>query len=246
MRIGLISDTHLPRQVKHLGELGPQVSKFLAGVDLILHGGDVVLGSVFDWCEQFAPVLAATGNNDYFTDPRMKPLQFLERPAPCRRSSSACSAARSTSSSAGTPTSNTSGTTAVTCWSTPAAPSCLTSTRPGWGRRRCSIYSRIWCTPRSCSLERLRGCGIPAGQVRSHSRVTRYVEHDGSVIGRQPPGRTEDADARACDQYTASHTAFRTMTPCMRASPSGSPTCRPTSMCIHWLRPRPRNSCYAA
>jgi uncharacterized protein len=78
MRIGLISDTHLPSRVKHLGELGPQVGEFLAGVKLILHGGDVVLGSVFDWCEQFAPVLAATGNNDHFTDPRMQPLQFLD------------------------------------------------------------------------------------------------------------------------------------------------------------------------
>lgn len=78
MRIGLVTDTHLPRYVRTLEELGPQVAEFLSTVDLILHGGDVVVPEVFDWLEQFAPVIAATGNNDYFTDPRMQPRQFVD------------------------------------------------------------------------------------------------------------------------------------------------------------------------
>lgn len=79
MRIGLISDTHLPLLIRSLDQLGPQIGEFLATVDLILHGGDVIAKPVLDWCEQFAPVLAARGNNDVFEDSRMQPVQYLER-----------------------------------------------------------------------------------------------------------------------------------------------------------------------
>ncbi len=78
MRIGLISDTHLPSLMRSLDELGPQVAEAFANVDLILHGGDVVAPSVVDWCAQFAPVLVAEGNNDLFVDPRMAPMQILD------------------------------------------------------------------------------------------------------------------------------------------------------------------------
>lgn len=78
MRIALISDTHLPGEVRHLGQLGVEIEAFLSTVDLILHGGDTVSESVFDWLEQFAPVIAAEGNNDHFKDRRMKPVQFLD------------------------------------------------------------------------------------------------------------------------------------------------------------------------
>ncbi|HZU76551.1 MAG TPA: metallophosphoesterase family protein [Dehalococcoidia bacterium] len=78
MRIGLISDTHLPRAVRTLDELGPQVEAFFSTVDLILHAGDIVTEGVLDWLERLAPVIAATGNNDQFCDPRMQPRQFLE------------------------------------------------------------------------------------------------------------------------------------------------------------------------
>lgn len=78
VRVGLISDTHLPSLIRHLGELGPEVGEFLSTVDLILHGGDVSARSVLDWCEQFAPVIAARGNHDIFDDPRMEPRQLLE------------------------------------------------------------------------------------------------------------------------------------------------------------------------
>ena len=78
MRIGLISDTHLPSLIGDLDELGPEVGEFLAGVDLILHAGDVSTRRVLDWCERFAPVLAARGNHDAFDDPRMQDRQLLE------------------------------------------------------------------------------------------------------------------------------------------------------------------------
>lgn len=78
MRIGLVSDTHLPALFRQLDGLGPQVADFFATVDLILHAGDVTAPSVLDWLEQFAPVVAAQGNNDDFSDPRMAPHQILE------------------------------------------------------------------------------------------------------------------------------------------------------------------------
>ncbi|OAI39446.1 hypothetical protein AYO38_07585 [bacterium SCGC AG-212-C10] len=78
MRIGLITDTHLPSLTRSLDELGPQVADVLRGVDLILHAGDVTAPMVLDWCEQFAPVLVAEGNNDLFVDPRMAPVQFVD------------------------------------------------------------------------------------------------------------------------------------------------------------------------
>jgi len=78
VRIGLITDTHLPNHIRLLDELGPQPSEFLSNVDLILHGGDLTSPTVLDWCEQFAPVLCSTGNNDPIPDPRMAEVQTLQ------------------------------------------------------------------------------------------------------------------------------------------------------------------------
>ena len=78
MRIGLITDTHLPGQIRDLGELGQVPQEFLSSVDLIMHGGDLTSPIVLDWCEQFAPVICSTGNNDPIPDPRMKEVQILE------------------------------------------------------------------------------------------------------------------------------------------------------------------------
>ena len=78
MRIGLISDTHLPQLLHSLDQLGPEPAAALADVDLILHGGDVTVPAVLDWCEQFAPVLAVRGNNDIFDDPRLAERQFID------------------------------------------------------------------------------------------------------------------------------------------------------------------------
>jgi hypothetical protein len=61
-----------------LDGLGDLPGEFLSSVDLILHGGDLTSPMVLDWCEQFAPVVCSTGNNDPIPDPRMKEVQVLE------------------------------------------------------------------------------------------------------------------------------------------------------------------------
>lgn len=78
MRVGLISDTHLPSLIRSLDAMGPDVRDALAGAKLILHGGDVTAPSVVEWCGQLADVLVAEGNNDLFVDPRMKERQFVD------------------------------------------------------------------------------------------------------------------------------------------------------------------------
>jgi len=55
-RIGVISDTH--------GYLEPAAARILAGVDLILHAGDIDSPAVLRQLEQIAPVVAVRGNMD--------------------------------------------------------------------------------------------------------------------------------------------------------------------------------------
>lgn len=62
MRIGLISDTHIPVASR---ELWPQIYKAFEGVDLIMHAGDLMVPDVIDWLEEVAPVMAVSGNGDY-------------------------------------------------------------------------------------------------------------------------------------------------------------------------------------
>lgn len=57
MKIGLISDTHIPSMGQ---EPPPQVLIAFAGVDLILHAGDVYAPSCIEWLERIAPVKAST------------------------------------------------------------------------------------------------------------------------------------------------------------------------------------------
>lgn len=76
MRIGLLTDTHLPSERRTLWD---EVRTAFAGVDLILHGGDIVTPGVLDWLEEIAPVLAARGNNDGgWVDKRMEDAHFLD------------------------------------------------------------------------------------------------------------------------------------------------------------------------
>jgi putative phosphoesterase len=56
MNIGVISDTH--------NFLDPEVSKLFAGVDHILHAGDIGLPRILQELEQIAPVTAVLGNTD--------------------------------------------------------------------------------------------------------------------------------------------------------------------------------------
>ena len=78
MRIGIVSDTHLPNLIRELDELGPEPAQFFATVDLILHSGDLTAPSVLDWLEQFAPVLCTIGNNDPIVDSRCEEVQILD------------------------------------------------------------------------------------------------------------------------------------------------------------------------
>ena len=61
--IGLISDTH--------GLVRPRVHEALAGVELILHAGDVGGDEVLDELALIAPVLAVYGNTDAPGQPRL-------------------------------------------------------------------------------------------------------------------------------------------------------------------------------
>ena len=54
--VGVISDTH--------GLVRPEAIEALAGVDMILHAGDVGKQEVLDKLNEIAPVVAVRGNND--------------------------------------------------------------------------------------------------------------------------------------------------------------------------------------
>jgi len=87
MRIGLISDTHIPVAAP---VLWPQIYEALAGVDLIMHAGDLMIPDVIDWLEEVAPVMAVSGNGDYTgfqrcdtpEDPRLSEAKVLELERP--------------------------------------------------------------------------------------------------------------------------------------------------------------------
>lgn len=59
--IGLVSDTHAPARLK---ALPTELFEVLAGVDLILHSGDVGELWVLDQLSAFAPVIAVHGNDE--------------------------------------------------------------------------------------------------------------------------------------------------------------------------------------
>ena len=56
MNIGLLSDTH--------GFLDPRIPALFAGVDHILHAGDIGQSALVTALEKIAPVTAVLGNND--------------------------------------------------------------------------------------------------------------------------------------------------------------------------------------
>ncbi len=56
MKIGVLSDTH--------NHLDPKIPELFAGVDHILHGGDIGLPWIILQLELIAPVTAVLGNND--------------------------------------------------------------------------------------------------------------------------------------------------------------------------------------
>jgi uncharacterized protein len=54
--VGLISDTH--------GLLRPEATRALAGMDLIIHAGDIGNADILERLRELAPVQAVRGNND--------------------------------------------------------------------------------------------------------------------------------------------------------------------------------------
>jgi uncharacterized protein len=77
MLIGLIADTHVRDEVP---AIPAEILKAFKGVDLILHAGDIYVPDVLDELEQVAPVLAATGDDDYgevLGDERVKDKHVL-------------------------------------------------------------------------------------------------------------------------------------------------------------------------
>jgi putative phosphoesterase len=60
-RIGIISDTHIPKVASSLPR---DLLNALEGMDLILHAGDLIEVSVIDELRSLAPVAAVSGNMD--------------------------------------------------------------------------------------------------------------------------------------------------------------------------------------
>ncbi len=78
MRIGLITDTHIPTIEK---AVPAEVSEAFKGVDLILHAGDIYSLGVLDDLEQISPVLAALGDDDDYhalKDSRVKQKHIIQ------------------------------------------------------------------------------------------------------------------------------------------------------------------------
>ena len=69
-RIGCVSDTH--------GLVRPEAIAALAGVDLIVHAGDVGAPSVLDALREVAPVVAIRGNNDHGAWAKLPDTEVVE------------------------------------------------------------------------------------------------------------------------------------------------------------------------
>ncbi|HVN88297.1 MAG TPA: YfcE family phosphodiesterase [Candidatus Binataceae bacterium] len=76
MRIGLISDTHIPEACEHLPA---RVFEVFRDVDLVMHAGDVYVNRVLDELATIAPVIAAVGNGDEGLDGHRHKLEPEER-----------------------------------------------------------------------------------------------------------------------------------------------------------------------
>ncbi len=72
MKIGLLSDTHIPSAAFKLPDA---IAKHFAEVDLIMHAGDIFTLRVLDDLQRIAPVIAARGDGDageVLADPRVR------------------------------------------------------------------------------------------------------------------------------------------------------------------------------
>ena len=76
VRIGVVADTHVG---ENLPELPAEVCEVLAGVNLILHAGDIIDPAVLDALRAVAPVVAVRGNHDERRGHRELPRDVLVR-----------------------------------------------------------------------------------------------------------------------------------------------------------------------
>jgi putative phosphoesterase len=76
VRIGVVADTHVGDL---LPELPGEVCEALAGVDLILHAGDIIDPAALDVLRAVAPVVAVRGNHDEREGHRDLPRDVLVR-----------------------------------------------------------------------------------------------------------------------------------------------------------------------
>ena len=66
-KIGVISDTHIPRAAS---EVPQAIFAVFSGVDMIIHAGDLVSDTVIDELSDIAPVVSVRGNMDPQDAPR--------------------------------------------------------------------------------------------------------------------------------------------------------------------------------
>ncbi len=71
MRIGVISDTH--------GYLDPRVLEIFAGVDHVIHAGDILDAEILSALAQVAPLTAVCGNVDYGVIANELPTEVVRR-----------------------------------------------------------------------------------------------------------------------------------------------------------------------
>lgn len=74
MRIGLVSDTHIPAKAR---ALPPELFNGLAGSDLIIHAGDLTDMCVLEELSLLAPVVAVYGNVDPVEIRRLLPYSRI-------------------------------------------------------------------------------------------------------------------------------------------------------------------------
>jgi putative phosphoesterase len=77
LKVGVVSDTHIPDRVS---ALHPDLLSALrsAGVQVILHAGDISRKPVLDQLREIAPVHAVQGNRDWFMGPEIPLVNLLE------------------------------------------------------------------------------------------------------------------------------------------------------------------------
>jgi putative phosphoesterase len=74
VRLGVVTDTHIPDRMR---QLPPAALERLAGVDAILHAGDVSTRGVLEALGRVAPVYAVGGNRDLLLGlPSKRVLEF--------------------------------------------------------------------------------------------------------------------------------------------------------------------------